>query len=306
MVKVNRVTVLKEMYLRDLLPFGSDLEKEYLRLKAGIDGEMELVNWLKELLGINSTILYDLHFKHFNRTQVDLMVLWDEYWWVIEVKNYDGLFEFSQNENKLRDWRMAVDQLASMRNRLRIVKDLAGSLDPRIQVDGSFMMIHPDGDIKVDSDEKFEILTRNQIKRAIKRRIMAHRTHTPWKIKKHLKALAQFIDPYPEEIPTLTPDLWKSCKKGVRCPECDHYLVESSQKSLKCPRCGHNSLKKNFVIDLFKQLLVLFHNQKEKVNASRLVEFSNHLISRNTICLALCNQTKVINKGPASYYKLLG
>ena len=303
-MKVNRFMVLEEFYKRNLLNAESDLEKEYLRLKSGFEGEKELASWLKRRLGAESTVLHNLEIKKFNRTQVDLMVLWDNLWWVIEVKNYGGLFKISDKENVLGDWRMPVDQLASMRNRLRIMEELARSVDSQIQVEGSFVMIHPDAEVIMQDEEKFDVLTRNQINRAISRRMTEYHSYSPWKIKRYLHALSQHIDPYPEKIPVLTQKMWEDCEKGVRCPKCDHYLLASSNKMLACGSCGYKGFKASFVLDLFKQLLVLLHDRKERVNAQILVEFSGNLIGRKAICRGLSQHAQIVKKGPASYFKL--
>lgn len=289
-MKINRLLVLDEMSKRGLLPIHSDLKKEFVRLKAGLEGELDLLDWLKRRLGSDVTIIHDLPIKYFNRTQVDIFVVWDEYWWVIEVKNYDGVLEVEEDKNIYNGRTLSVDQIAVMRNRMRIMSDLAHSIDSRIKVEGSFILIHPDSVLRIDKLEDFEILTRNEINHAIGKRINANYESHAWKISRVLKEISKYILPYPEEIPVMSSEMWQDCMKGVRCPKCESYMEEYSKKKLKCPRCHRLEFKCQLVNDVVKQLSILSHNKKSFVSTRNLCQFTNQLIGKSTFSRVMKNK----------------
>ena len=303
-MKINRLMVLEEMFHRDLLGKNSDEAKEYFRLRAGLDGELELMAWLQARIKNNDAIIHDLSINYYGQTQIDILVMWDYYWWVIEVKNYDGIFIVTNHSNTLREWKMPVDQFAAMRNRLNIVKQAAKSIDARIMVQGSFILIHPDGEIQTDKSEEFEVLTRPQINRAISRQLEQNYQYTEQKIVHDMERLGDYVKSFPQHLPEMTSLMWQQCKKGVKCPKCDHFMVEQSQKFLKCPACYFSNFKRYFALDLVRQLSILFHNQKDFISTQHLVEFSAGLMSKKVFYSLIGKHLECKSAGRYRYFEL--
>ena len=165
--KASELDVLEVMFHRGLIDSNSQLERQYHWLRAGLDGEMKMLSLLKDKLYGSPHIIHDLTIEYRGVTQIDILVLWKNYWWVIEVKNYAGLLHIYDKQTILRGKEMTSDPIPAMRNRIRVLSELAKSISPKIKVQGSFILVHNDSEIDNQSNEDFEFVTVNQISRVI-------------------------------------------------------------------------------------------------------------------------------------------
>ncbi|MCZ0717434.1 nuclease-related domain-containing protein [Aerococcus kribbianus] len=163
MAGIKRLALLKEMQARKLLSNKADLEREWSWQEKGMQGEKTMEELLVEDLPQVVTILHDVTLEFAGLTQCDFIALTANFWLLVEVKNYNGLMTYQDQRCRLRGEDLRADQMAAMRNRLRIVKKLAHSVDPKLVVEAAMVFIHPNGEVEWDSQEDFAILTRNQI-----------------------------------------------------------------------------------------------------------------------------------------------
>lgn len=303
---LNLKDVLEEMVARELIPKNSDLYKKYLWLKNGEEGENECYEWLRSKIPYGA-IYRNLEIEYNARTQIDLLVLSDAFWWVIEVKNYNGVFEYRDQRNELRGAPMHVDPIQSMRMRMRIVRDLAMSIDPRIKVEGSMIFIHPESEAIVDNIEEFQIVMRHQFNRHIEKKINDYPLNQTRMVSNYYQFLEKHFSPYPVTLPTITKDQWEHMKKGCRCNQCNSYNIVSNKKTIVCIDCGNKMYKTKLAQELYCQLCVLSHDKEKFITLSRIYEFCDNQISYNTLWKAVYPYIPVYNKSRYSHlhnYKL--
>ena len=300
---ITRLDVLTERFHRGLIENYSPEMKDYYWRSSGLDGEMRMKEILEEYIKDQALIVHDLSIDYNGQTQVDFLVMWDAYWWVIEVKNYSGLFTFEEETCYLNGYPLRRNQLSDMQNRLRIMKEVAASVDPRIQVEGSFILVHPHGVCKLSKSHNFEVLTCNEIKLSIEMKLQASYAYHPKTVAQDYEKVLTHQYYFKEELPTMTEADWKYCKKGVRCSNCESYFPERSGWYLICPNCGIRHLKVDLVQNLYQQLCTLYSDQAHAVTAKRLYEFSGQVLAKNTIRRGLEKIVKLNKCSNQSYYQ---
>lgn len=192
--------VLEEMFARDLLDPQSEVYRDFVWQKNGELGELECLDWLcRSLSGV--VIYHDLELDYNAQTQVDLLVLADQAWWVIEVKNYARVFSYDGLECKFRGQGMRSDQVVAMRNRVRIIKELARAIDSRIQVEASMIFIHKEGEAVLAGEQGFAVIMRHQLNRHIE----AMRGNHNWRrndlAQEYYQILMRYHKLYPQVFP---------------------------------------------------------------------------------------------------------
>lgn len=294
--------LLDEMNARELIDKKTELFRDYIWLKNGELGELVCLDWLQKELG-PVVIYHNLELDYNGRTQVDLLVVADNVWWVVEVKNYQGVFEYQDQTGKLRGRSMHTDPIASMRNRMRIMKDLAQTLDNRIVVEGSMIFINPDSEARVNTSENFYIIMRHQFKRHISEIRQKYNFAKNRLSETYYRRIMQYHSPYPVELPVISEADWDRMRKGCRCPQCNSYNLVARKKFMDCADCGAVTAKSELAKDLYCQLCVLMYDQPKGVTMGRLLELSNFQLSRTTLNNVLKPHVPKYHRNKYAYFK---
>lgn len=284
---LSLLDILEEMYHRELLDPASDFFQKFIWLKHGAVGEEECMIWLREELPVGARIYHDVELEYNGKTQVDLLVMADEFWWVIEVKNYRGIFKVKDQTYELNGKAMQSDPIGAMRNRMRIMKELAFLIDPKIQVEGSMIFIHQESEVVLDRQEKFTVVLRHQLNRHIRDMRNKYHFQSIRQVDAYYQAIQKYHSPYPVNLPILSDQDWSRLKKGCRCPRCNSYNLDFYYKHTKCLNCGKETSKSEHAIDLYCQMSVLLHNQEKTITVRKLIEFSAHQLSCTGIKMSL-------------------
>lgn len=300
---LSLIDVLEEMFHRDLLEPESEGYQQFVWQKHGALGEAECLEWLLKELPEGVALFSDVEVEFNGRTQVDLLVLADEFWWVIEVKNYRGIFKYRDQVCELNGRAMQSDQIAAMRNRLRIMRELAQKIDPLIQVAGSMIFIHPEGEAVVEGPrEGFSIVMRHQLNRHIYDIRAKFKLHRNRQAQAYFEKIKEHSFHYPVELPVLSEEDWMRIKKGCRCNKCQSYKLEARHKNMVCLDCGHVMSKSDLVIDIYCQLCVLTHDQENGVTVSKMVELSGGELSKQTIRTTISQYVEMRNRYRFCYF----
>lgn len=301
MAKIERLALLKEMHARKLLSDQAELERELSWQEKGMQGEETMEELLVEHLPQEVTIRHDVTLGFGGLTQCDFIVLTANFWLLVEVKNYNGLMTYHDQRCRLRGEDLRADQMAAMRNRLRIVKNLAHSVDPKLAVEAAMVFIHPNGEVEWDSQEDFAILTRNQIHRYLTN--LGHRYIIRKSPAHHQQSIDHYLSHYPQELPIITPADWTRMRKGCRCPECGSYELKVSYKTMECQKCGKRTSKSQMVYYLYQQASLLLHNQEQALTRRKLLELADGQISDYTFFNVMSVYKSSNSRGPATYYR---
>lgn len=299
---LSLLDILEEMYHRELLDPASDFFQKFIWLKHGAVGEEECMIWLREELPAGARIYHNIELEYNGKTQVDLLVMADEFWWVIEVKNYRGIFKVKDQTCELNGKAMQSDPMGAMRNRMRIMKELAFLIDPKIQVEGSMIFIHQESEVVLDRQEKFTVVLRHQLNRHIRDMRNKYHFQSIRQVDTYYQAIQKYHSPYPVKLPIVSDQDWIRVKKGCRCPRCNSYRLEFGHKKARCIDCHHKINKSDLVTDLYCQLCVLMHHQEKAITVKRLTDFSDNKLSKSTIYKSLAPYNIHQNKSRYSYF----
>lgn len=301
MLQNPRFKVLEELFLRHGFSKQSEFYREYYWQSVGQAGEEEMYAWLKERLPKQADIMHDLTLDYTGLTQCDFLVQAEEIWWLIEVKNYHGLTEYINNCCYLRGNELRSDQFAAMRNRVRIIENLANRFSKDVKVISTMIFIHPDAEVNWDSDETFAILTRNQINNYITNMLNNYDFTRPAKNSSR-KFIDAYLESYPQKAITISDDIHNSLCTGCRCPKCQSYMLSFERKSVECQECGLRLKKEILVRESYKQLSLLNYFNKKKITIQQLFRLCNYKISRRYIQRIMKPYRVKDSQSVASYY----
>lgn len=301
-MKIKRFDVLQEAFLRGLVEKNSDLWREYYWNKTGMEGENEVAEWLSAKLPDGVVILRDLNLECKGKTQVDFLVLADNFWWLIEVKNYNGVFKCQNQICYLRGEQMTGNQLDAMQNRVRVVENIAKEINKNIQVLSSMIFIHPNCEVECDEIMAFDIVLRHQFNRKIQMVRSQVNLQSDRYIPAYLKALSVYFDQHHDIFPVFENERWQQLIIGCRCPECGSYDQVASHKQINCSTCGHGMNKSAAAKDIFKQFSLLYYQQLESIRIKYLMDLSMNMIGRSTFYKVMDDYKIKQGRGRSSKY----
>lgn len=97
MKKSHELIQLEVCERRGIL-LDKEMETRLYNLRKGFKGEYTVYQWFQKYSKKNIHIIDDYWFYHGKKMQVDLLIILENRWVVVEVKNYYGFFEYRNQE----------------------------------------------------------------------------------------------------------------------------------------------------------------------------------------------------------------
>lgn len=254
--ELTELDFMQECYIRDLYKNDDYMIRRYNYLLSGFEGEKIMYDWLLQNLPAHAVILHDTWMEYRGITQIDLLVLLNNIIWVIEVKHYNGYFKYEDNVCTLNGHRMSNDQIAQMRNRILIMKDVIEKSGQEIQLKGSMIFTHQNSEISVPPEKTFNTMTLNQINRYLHEEIFPNINRNKQHILPHL---LKFRTNSTFTMPTLNGKDMHFIKKGVYCPHCYSFKMRVSDRNLVCQECDYQEYKEKTMLRQYCCQGVLYH-----------------------------------------------
>lgn len=276
---LTQLDFIQECYIRGLYTQDYQMTRKYQYLIRGHQGEKIMYDWLKRNLPPHTLIIHDIWMEYRGITQIDLLVLINNLIWIIEVKHYNGYFQYKDNVCSLNGYRMDKDQIAQMRNRLLIIEDIIKLSKKDFQIKGTMVFTHENSEISIPPEVTFETLTLNQVKRYFTHEITTTLKRSKQSILPHLKKYetnSTFL------MPSLKEDDFLFLKKGVYCPVCYSFDLSPTNRSFICESCHHRELKQLSILRQYCCQGVLQHN-KTYIRNKEIHILSNKTIDDSTI-----------------------
>lgn len=270
---------------------GQELGSHH-NLSSGMLGEESFLTFIKRYGHTNWTIYGDYWFHYGKRMQVDFLVITSDRWLVVEVKHYDGMFEYKDNERYLNGRLMDDNYLSSMDLRVKKIRHIAHSFHPNLTVEGLMVFIHENAEIDIQSDYAFDfqIKLRHQLKGYFSR---LKRSDNQKIADSYLRQIDGVLNKHRVQNPFLpkpiSRDQWISLTKGINCHACDHFDMNFQHKAVICNTCGAIERKDAAVMRMADQLRILFYGDENAVTGARIYELCDRKISLNTIHRILKN-----------------
>lgn len=302
----NHELIQLEICERRGMVLDKELDKRLYNLKKGFKGEYSVYQWFQEYSKQNIQIIDDYWFYHGKNMQIDLLVLMDNRWLVVEVKNYHGNFEYRNNDCYLNGKLMSDNHFDQLAHRTKRLRHIAAELNSNIEVDSIMVFIDEHCEVSIQSEISTQVIQRHQLKFFIeswsKERNRNIQGQSMQNIISHLDKY-RVASPYQ---PILLNDkkLPNEIRKGIYCPDCLSYNTQATHRVIKCMNCGNKEYKKIAVHRLSSELRYIHYYQPEKVTTHAIFELCGGRISKENIYRAMATKYTRVEKGPKSYYKV--
>lgn len=284
---------------------NKEMEKEFYNLKQGFLGEREQLEWFNKYGSEFWRYVSNYWFNHGKLMEADMLVITESEWIVVEVKNYHGLFKYSDGECYINGRLMSDDQVAKMNHRVNRIRHIATEVSSEIKVVGAMVFINEHSDVRLKSGNEFEIVMRNQLKRFIQNirersdyPISKQRLNRVYQVLQKHQAMSPFV---PKSLPL---DTFADLRKGVTCKACGSFETQAKLKFIECKRCLAKELKTEAVLRTAYQLRYLYYDHPEMVTQRNVYELCGKLVSQRTISRALASKYKMVGATSRLYYDI--
>lgn len=283
-ILLKEIDHLKVLNHRGML-LDSKSKKRLTRLLLGQEAEDNLVAILIDMLPKEWLILRNVWIEiDGNRTEVDLLILTPKCWWIIEVKNYKGKFEYRDQFCYLNQ-QPFPDQIAACRNRLRIINKIVQKFNRYTpNVICSMIFMNEMCEVVSDKLKDFEIVSRSQLYQHITKMLERHH-HLKYFVS--LDESKSLIENFRIDNPFLPHPLDKEdlnrAIKGFSCPKCYEFAVEVELSKLKCRVCHHCINKAEGVIRAACDLGLLYFHDPNIITSANLYAFTGKMMSQKGI-----------------------
>lgn len=274
-LNLTELDFMQECYIRGLYQADQKMTQKYKYFSSGYQGEKVMFDWLCQHLPAHATILHDFWIEYRGVAQVDLLVLINNIIWVIEVKHYNGYFQYEDKVCLINGYRMDKDHLSQMRNRLLIMKDIIKQNSKDFELIGTMIFTHENSEISIPPEPTFDTLTLNQVKRYLDNKILPKINRNNSSILSHLKKFqtnSRFL------MPTLKDNDYTFIKKGVYCAKCFSFNIRTNNRYMFCEECNYKEIKREAMIRQYCCQGVLQH-QKTYITNKAIHNLSNKSFS---------------------------
>ena len=298
----NELEVLEVMNKRSFSQNHEDARK-LKRLRAGAAGEEVVADYLNKYGSSKWSLMQNFWLDYFGTLECDGLLLTGRDLYVLEVKNYSGLYEYENGISKLNHRELSVNPIYQTQKATMKVRVLVSSRFPNIKVHGVLIFVGIDSQIRIKSEGlDILIVQRHELKGLIES--IAEEEVSGWSNVENLNDVVQFIqthqtkNPYPVE--PLTPEDLADLQKGILCENCANSTVAVTKKFVKC-KCGHIESREKATIRTICEYGVL--NFTKPLTANALLDFFNGQASRGYIIKVLKNHFRLISRGREDYYE---
>ena len=304
LTEANHLSVCSQ---RGLL-FDIKSQRKLTRLLAGKMGEEEVVEVLKKYLPKEWLILRNVWLEiDGNRTEIDILVVAPKYYWVIEVKNYEGKFEYQDHLCYLNQ-KQIPDQLAAYRNRMRIVKHIIQKIPRYVPVVcGSMVFINERCQVTCEELPDCSLVMRYQLVWHIQEMLKLHQQLTHYiKIEDSLTLVQNYQIDNPFQPEQLNKSDFDKMAKGFCCPKCRKINSQLEHRHVRCNNCQHRVTKTEAVLRAVCELGVLYYDEPSIITTARIFEFVGGAVNLRTIRNILKAYLPSYGKNSATTYHNYG
>ena len=298
----NELEVLEVLSKRKFSQNHEDARK-LKRLRAGAVGEEVVADYLNKYGRSKWLLMQNFWLDYFGTLECDGLLVARRDLYVLEVKNYSGLYEYENGLSKLNGRELSVNPVYQTQKATMKVRELVSSRFPNIKVLGVLLFVGIDSQIRIKSEGLDTLIVqRHELKGLIES--IAEEEVSGWSNVGDLNDMVQFIqahqtkNPYPVE--PLTPEDLAGLQKGILCENCANSTVAVTKKFVKC-KCGHIESREKATIRTICEYGVL--NFTKPLTANALLDFFNGQASRGYIIKVLKNHFRLISRGREDYYE---
>jgi len=220
-------------------------------LEKGAIGEQIVLEYLEKYGRSHWTVIQNLWMDHFGTYETDLMLLTGHAKIPLEVKNYQGMFEYKDSRCFIDGRRQRENPIHQAEKSFLNAKDIGRQISSRLNVYGALIFIGEHNQVDIQSPvEGIKVVTKAGLPNFIQ--TIANREDTiPYDTLPHEQIVPHFeekevLNPYGPETSYNPADVLLG-RRGVSCRECSNFDLETTRCFVKCP-CGFVENRREAII----------------------------------------------------------
>lgn len=301
MKKSNHLMVLEAMGQRGML--DEEGKRQLYAMQKGFEGECEFARLFERLANQDWLLEYDYWFEQGKRMQADFLLLSSLLWIQVDVKNYEGRFEYKNGQCWHNGKLLAENFFANMTERERRLMKIAHKLDTRIQIRSVAVFINEFGQTFFDESFTGEAVCRHQLREFFWSIKNINKMHTSGEANVR-RMLDNFRVPYGIGFTGLAPREFGSVWSGILCGECGGRGCERGKYSITCSVCGKDEMLGSVILRHAVELRYLFYNNPEMVTAGNIFALMGGVISIKTIRRHLATRFPLVRQSNTHFYQI--
>ncbi|HIY57120.1 MAG TPA: NERD domain-containing protein [Candidatus Tetragenococcus pullicola] len=254
-------------------------QQSLTQLQKGYHGEQILDTLQETLTQTKLPCIDDFYLKtNTSCVQIDKLLVVAGVAYVIDVKNYKGLYTYSQNEWLRNDIPLQENIFEQLHHAMRAVRRIFLSEKVSLEVRGVLVFIDPQATIDIQENVNDVVLTYQEIagwllQLASQVQPKDYAYEKNWRQALRKQTLAKF--PSPRKLPL---QQLAHLKHGICCRNCgDNHLTETSFY-MECCHCHHREPKETAYVRTICDCGVLFHDRE--LTIGMLCQFFGESVNR--------------------------
>lgn len=269
--------------LRILQVRGSLEKKEQKKLKnleAGEQGEQAVLDEINKYGKKHWIVFRNLWLDSDNTWEIDSLLITTSSIHVLEVKNYEGFFQYKNGICMLNDWQMPNNCVAQAQKNFVNTQNIIRKVAPEWDVSAALVFAGKNNQVQLDSEVAgIDIINPTQLKSGILN--IANIETQKAMVLNPNPIFAEFdrLSTHSPYLPdSISSQRLKKLRKGIYCKKCLRFDVDISQKFVRC-QCGHVELRDCAMIRTIDEYMKL--TQKQEVTRREVEDFLSGQASEN-------------------------
>lgn len=302
MKKSNHLMVLEYMERRGML-VDADAKSQLYAMQKGFEGELAFAALFERFANQDWLLIYDYWFASGKKKQIDFLLLSSVVWFQIEVKNYEGQFEYKAGECWHNGKLLDENLFSTMEERARRLKKIAAGVSSKIQVRSIAVFINEFGQTYFDETFTGEAINHLQIKDFFWS-IRNVQKLPAWLEDKVRLALEEERGTYAIAFKGLDPGVFELVRQGVCCDACQGYTVDREKFGVKCSKCGKHEKLSIVILRHAVELRYLFYDYPEMVTTDNVYRLMRGAVGKHSIRKYLSANFTLIRQSNKHFYKI--
>lgn len=275
----SRLEVLRELQKREAL--DKSLKEEWYRLETGNLGEQAVLNEIRAFGADHWKVLKNVWLEHYGVFESDLLLITSCGLHTFEVKNYNGDFDYNNNQCFLNGYKIGHNAISQAQKAATNLQQLFESAFCPVPVRGGLIFAGKHCDVNIQhSIDDLDILMFHQLRNHLEEIAKQDRGCSI-----NEDQILQIIEEHETQNPfspePISDDIKWRVKKGVLCAHCGSFEVDTSKAIFTCKSCGMRESRENAIVRTICEYGVI-HFDKDLV-LSHLVDFFGGQIARTTL-----------------------
>lgn len=300
----SQLKFLETARKRGLLPKEKD-QRLLRNLAKGAEGERYVVEMLEKYGGTHWVVVPNLWLEHRGKFESDVMLLTRHGCFSLEIKNYDGNFEYKKSRCYLNGKKLSENCVQQAEKAAMNLEEICHSVDSSTLVRGALLFVGEHNEVEILSEaDGIEVVTRTSLRKFIQNirreeEILAYASVDTEKILRCFER-KEVLNPF-GPLASFTVEEVLAGRRGISCKACGSYATMLTRKFLRCEN-GHEELRDTAVLRTIEEFRVLTF-QTEYVTKAELLAFLGGQVSETYLYKFLRKYFVLIHNGRHAKYR---